>query len=326
MSCRTGRSTTRCLRKSLRFRHSGMRRQAQARNDEGRRLPLEPRLALLLESRDAFLQILAGTDRIEDAARFGDDLERALRHRIPHQLLQRLHHQRRTAGDLGRHLLGLHDMLALRCDLVDKAELVGALDRQLVADQQELHRNLVRQARDQRGNAAGGGADLDLGIAEARGLGGDAEIGHLHQHEAAADYPARRRGDYRLVEIDAKPRHRMPHVDRKILHIGADAEIRLLAGGQHRDAIVAVAKAQPRFAQFIAQGVVQGIVRGRAVHGDGRDVVFAFVTDECHEASPFCVCPHDSGAGTIRHIPRSHGRHSFPPNCLRGRQTPLLPF
>jgi hypothetical protein len=61
-------------------------------------------------------------------------------------------------------------MLALRRDLVDEADLVSALDRQLLADQQKFHRHLVRHARQHRGDAAGGDADLGLGIDEARGL------------------------------------------------------------------------------------------------------------------------------------------------------------
>src|SRR5215475_8726189 len=90
--------------------------------------PGKLRLALLLESRDALLQILAATDRVEDAARFGDNLERPLRHRLARKPLQSLHYQRRIAGDPCRHLLRLGNVLALRRDPVDEPDLVGALN------------------------------------------------------------------------------------------------------------------------------------------------------------------------------------------------------
>src|SRR5689334_9842009 len=77
----------------------------------------------------------------------------------------------------------------------------------------------------------------------------------------------------------------MPHVDREILHVGADAEIGLLAGGQHGHAIITLAKAQPGLAQLVAQCIAERVVPGSAIHGDGRDVVLAFVADECHGAS-----------------------------------------
>ena len=44
-------------------------------------------------------------------------------------------------------------------------------------------------------------------------------------HERAADDPAGCRGNDRLVEFDAQSRHRVPHVDGKILDVGADRKI-----------------------------------------------------------------------------------------------------
>ena len=65
----------------------------------------------------------------------------------------------------------------------------------------------------------------------------------------------------------------MPHVDREIADIGADREIGFLGGGQHRDAIVAVAKSQPGLAQFVAQRVVERVVSCTPIHRDGGDVI-----------------------------------------------------
>ena len=87
----------------------------------------------------------------------------------------------------------------------------------------------------------------------------------------------------------------------KILHVGADRKIRLLGSGEHRDAIVAVAKPQPGLAQLIAQGVVERIMRGAAIHGDGGDVAGALVANKCHGAPP-AIVPHDSGVGVVRYF------------------------
>src|SRR5437660_12743408 len=77
----------------------------------------------------------------------------------------------------------------------------------------------------------------------------------------------------------------MPHVDGKILHVGADRKIRFFGGRKYRDAIVAIAEPQPGLAQLIAQGVVQRIMRGAAIHGDGSDSAGALVANKCHLAS-----------------------------------------
>src|ERR1700722_18363953 len=83
-------------------------------------LALELRLALFAECLDAFLEVFALPDGIEQPAHFGDRLQRSLRHHIACQLFQGLNHERRVASDFCGHLLSEHEMLPLRRDLVDK--------------------------------------------------------------------------------------------------------------------------------------------------------------------------------------------------------------
>src|SRR6516164_3821002 len=243
---------------------------------------LELRFAFLAERLDAFPEIVALADGIEQPAHLGDRLQRSLRHDIARELLQGLHDQRRVGGDLRRHFLRLHDMLSLRRYPVHKADLIRALDRQLLADQQEFHGDLVRHARHHRRDAAGGGPDFCFGIGEARGLRRDAHVGHLHEHEAAADHPAGGCGNHRLVQFDAEPRHGVPHVHREILHVGADRKIGVLGGGKHRNAIVAVAKGEPRLAQLFAQRAVQRVMFLATIHGNGGDALGTLVADQGH--------------------------------------------
>jgi hypothetical protein len=53
----------------------------------------------------------------------------------------------------------------------------------------------------------------------------DAHVGHLDQDKTAADDPAGGRGNHRLVQFDAQPRHRLPHIDGEISNVGADRKI-----------------------------------------------------------------------------------------------------
>ncbi len=66
----------------------------------------------------------------------------------------------------------------------------------------------------------------------------------------------------------------MPHVCGQILHVGADGEIGVIGGGEDGCAIIAVAEAEPGGAEFVTELVVQGILAGGAVHGDGCDVAW----------------------------------------------------
>ena len=54
--------------------------------------------------------------------------------------------KRRSSGNFCGHLLGEHDMLPLRHDLVHESDLVGTLSRHLLADQKKFHSDLVRHS------------------------------------------------------------------------------------------------------------------------------------------------------------------------------------
>ena len=138
-----------------------------------------------------------------------------------------------------------------------------------------------------------GGADLALGIDEARRLRRHAHVRHLHQHEGTADDPSGRRGNDRLVEFDAQSRHRVPHVNGEIPDVGTDREIFFFGRSEHRNTVVAFVKAQPGFAQFVTQRIIERVVCRGTIHGDGGDVARALVANKCHGIPP--RHPHDGG-------------------------------
>ena len=63
-------------------------------------LPPELRRALFGEGPDAFLEVFAVPDDIEQPAHLGNPFQRSLRHGVASQFLQRPDHQRRVGGDL----------------------------------------------------------------------------------------------------------------------------------------------------------------------------------------------------------------------------------
>ena len=86
-------------------------------------------------------------------------------------------------------------------DAIDQAELVGALRGDVLAEQQQLERDLLaHHVRSVSRDGRGGQARLQLGIAEAGALRGDHEVAAERQAAAGAERIAVHGGDDRLVD------------------------------------------------------------------------------------------------------------------------------
>ena len=76
---------------------------------------------------------------------------------------------------------------AVRAGDVDEPDLVGPFRRHRLADQNQLHRDLMGDPGGDRGDEAAGESDLRLRVAQPRSLGRDREIANLEQHHPAPD-------------------------------------------------------------------------------------------------------------------------------------------
>ena len=149
----------------------------------------------------------------------------------------------------------------------------------------------MRYARGKAGHQGAGKADLGLGESEARGVGGNAQIGHLHHHDRAADRPARHRGDQRFVEAHADVGDARGKILRRRFDIDAHAE--MLAGmREYRDPLVTRVEAFPRLAQADGNIVIDRIALLGPVQRDNSNLIDDFVGDSIgvHEGS-FVVSP-----------------------------------
>ena len=108
------------------------------------------------------------------------------RHARAAQLADRLRRGQRLVHQLGR-----------RHDARDQAGALGLGGIHHAAGEHHVHRlGLADRARQAlRAAGAGDDAELDLGLAEARGVGGDDEVAHHRQLAAAAEREAGHRGD-----------------------------------------------------------------------------------------------------------------------------------
>jgi hypothetical protein len=102
----------------------------------------------------------------------------------------------------------LVEQLAVGHDAADEAAALGLLGVHDPAGKAHLHRLRLADEARQALRAAGAGhdADLDLGLAEARLVGGEDEVAHHRQLAAAAEGEAVHRGDHGLARAgDALP-------------------------------------------------------------------------------------------------------------------------
>ena len=93
------------------------------------------------------------------------------------------------------------------------------------AGQHHVHRlGLADRARQAlRAAGAGDDAELDLGLAELRGVGGDDDVAHHRQLAAAAEREAGDRGDHRLAHLA----DRLPVAADESLRVGVDEAVGL---------------------------------------------------------------------------------------------------
>ncbi len=87
---------------------------------------LEDGTPLFLEGLDAFLEIFAGADLVEDAADAGNAFEGAFGHGLVGEAFQGLDDEGGVGCDRGGEFLGGGNVLAGRGETVDEADLVGA--------------------------------------------------------------------------------------------------------------------------------------------------------------------------------------------------------
>jgi hypothetical protein len=193
--------------------------------------------------------------------------------------------ERRGVGDHPGHAARFAALLAERHDLVDEADVVGALGGDLLAQQQELHRDLVRHARDDARHQTAEHPDLGLGVHELGRIGRDHQVAGHDQADAAADHPALGRGDHRLGQLVGDVGHRLPHGGRRVLEIGADAEGRTV-GLQDGDLVVAMLEGAVGLEQLVTQLLGQRIPLLGARHGDGGDAFAGFDFDQAHFSRP----------------------------------------
>ena len=170
------------------------------------------------------------------------------------------------------------------------------------AGEDQVHRlGLADRARQPlRAADAGNDAELDLGLAELRGVGGDDDVALHDQLAAAAERKARDRRDHRLARI----RGRVPgggevaheRVDRglvrHLLDVGAGGEGLLRAGDQDAaDAVVGV-EGGDRLRQLGIERGVERVERLRPVEPDDADAALGFDEDGFVAHADLCYSCH----------------------------------
>ena len=148
---------------------------------------------------------------------------------------------------------------------------------------------LADEARQALGSAEpGDDAELDLGLAEARGIGGEDEVAHHRQLAPAAERVAGDGGDDRLAAAEEGLRlgrqeilaeHIHEPLGLHVLDVGAGREGLLVAGQDHRaDGLVAIERAE-RGAELAHQLRIQGVEHVGAIEGDQPHPVAGFDAD-----------------------------------------------
>ena len=104
--------------------------------------------------------------------------------------------------------------------------------------QDHVHRLRLAHRAGQPLGATGAGqnAEIDLRLAELRGIGGEDEVAHHRQLAAAAQRKARDRGDHRLLHAQ----HRLPALADEVLQrgLGIGAVLHLLDVGAGREGLL----------------------------------------------------------------------------------------
>ena len=129
-------------------------------------LPFELRRAFLAEGGGTFLAVLAAGDALELVALGHEVLGRTARQGLVGEVAQRADHQRRGIGDDLGHAPRFLALFTQRHDLVDEADVIGALDGDLFAQEEEFHGNFMRHARHDARHQAAEHTDLGLGVHE----------------------------------------------------------------------------------------------------------------------------------------------------------------
>ena len=202
------------------------------------------------------------------------------------------------------HALALASKLARRHDLVDQAQALGGIDREVLALEQDgrgVHH--ADQARDAlRAAAARQQADLDLGLADL-GLGvgrGDAVVAGEADLEAAAQRGAVDRGHDRLAAGLLAAEHLLQLAElvhqlggirrvgaQKHFEVGAGDEVGLGRGQDDALDLVVLDRLLDRAGIGRHRGLVQHVhAAARHVPGDGGDAVAVDVVVD-HGRNPF---------------------------------------
>ena len=193
-------------------------------------------------------------------------------------------------GDRRGGLQRLVEQLGGRHDAGDEARALGFGGVHHPAGQAHLHRLGLADRAGQalRSAHAGRDAELDLGLAELRAVGGDDEVGHHRQLAAAAQREAGDRGDPRLAgRRDLSPSRRRncrryiaakPWSDISLMSAPAAKALSLPVSTAQRwlSSASKAAKASISSAEHLA---VQRVQRLRAVERDQRDRAALFDQD-----------------------------------------------
>src|SRR5215213_3776975 len=212
------------------------------------RLPaFEVGLALFEKRADALVLVLAGEGEGEEVYLAAQALVEVGAGGRLDRLLGHAQRDGALLGDAVGQLQGLRFEVGRGDDEVDEAEVVGVLRVDHVAREDQLHRlTLADESRQALGAAAAGDdAEVDLGLAEARRLAGDADVAGEGQLAAAAEAEAVDHGDDRLGEgvHGGEERARRHHValrdggaPHELTDVGAGDESLLARAGDDDDA------------------------------------------------------------------------------------------
>src|SRR5258706_6550060 len=252
---------------------------------------LEPRFALLDEGGHAFLLVLERELRMEhpplEQHSFG---ERGLVGAVD-RLLDHHRHRQGIVRHLLRHGERLLLQLVGRHHARDEAGALGFLRVHGARRQAHVHRLCLadRPRQALRAARAGHDAEIDLGLAELRIVGGNDDVAHQRQLVAAAERVTRDSGDHRLANAAQMlpvarnvVRHVGVHV-AEVLHGGdvrAGGERFLVAGDEDRaDALIGIVGIQ-RLRQLLHQLGVERVEVVRAVERGDADPALLLGQDE----------------------------------------------
>mgnify|MGYP007130730881 CR=1 FL=1 len=167
-----------------------------------RLLVLELGLALFDEGGHAFFLVVEGEGGVEDAAFEEEAFVEAGFEGAVDGLLDHHDHRQRVAGDGGGGSEGFFDELVGRDDAGDEAGFFGFGCVHQAGGEAQVHGLAFADGAGQTLGAAGAGegAELDFGLAELCGVGGEDHVAAHGELTAAAEGEAVHCRDHRLVE------------------------------------------------------------------------------------------------------------------------------